>query len=350
MPHEDIYPYMPTENGWHPDPLDTRDISIEEVLGAPQSLPAEYDVINEKLGGVFRVKDQQSSLSCVGQTFAELKQILDSIDLDKSVDLSAVFIYSRIYLARVGGGAFLRDAAQLLIDTGVCEEILNKSNPIDETTARIVNSSQTVLENARKYKAKGFVTVSPNVNVIKQAILNGNGMATSSNITQSGWGGNAVKNNGGFVKMPQPGEAVQGHAYLFTGWSDSRQAFQLLNHWSELWGIKGRAWLRYSDIGWLGNGWTILDIPTGLLDARRNMYNLRRHPSSPNEVFAVSGNVWRHITNFQTLELGNKEPDRYWIVPLNSSGDLDPNLIPVASQDEMATMVEADEILILPKD
>lgn len=48
--------------------------------------------------------------------------------------------------------------------------------------------------------------------------------------------------------MNPTGNPLGGHAYLLIGYSKSRHAFRMINSWSQGWGDKGKAWLRYGDL------------------------------------------------------------------------------------------------------
>lgn len=66
--------------------------------------------------------------------------------------------------------------------------------------------------------------------------------------------------------LPEPDQAVGGHAYAVDGYSDRRKAFRIHNSWGPTWGNNGHAWLRYSYIKGLedDNGdfeaWRTLDV------------------------------------------------------------------------------------------
>jgi len=79
-----------------------------------------------------------------------------------------------------------------------------------------------------------------------------------------------------------------------------------------------------------------------LTKKNNDMYTLIRHPEKTGEVYALKGNVVRHIANFQTLQLGDKEPDRFWI--WNKAE------ISIATASDWSKYIEADEIHLDPKD
>lgn len=341
------FPYEPGQHGCKPDLLDTRDIPLSAIppLFAPEELPASY---TDPAFAALKVEDQNGSSSCVGQTFSKYAEALDYYDNEHNpADLSAKFLYSRIALP--GGGAYLRDACKVLSEQGCAPEALDPSYPADEARMTAKATAPEVVSGALRYKIRSFALVPNTVPDIKRGIFEGHAVGIGSNVNGNGWGYNAVKNRRGFVTMPKPDETYGGHAYLLIGWDDTKTcpdgtkgAFRGRNSWGTGWGLNGDFWLSYSDVSYLFTGWTIVDLPDELIDNARTLYQLVRDPNNPKEVYAVAGTVARHIANRQTLELGNAEPDRYWVVP---AGD-----IPTMPLAEWQTITKAAEVHLDPAD
>lgn len=122
--------------GLVPDTKDERDLKFEDVLGAGPVMTDEewrqgFDIEKElKLKIPF--KNQQSSLSCVGQGFAYQLGVLNAKETGKYDETSAKAIYSQIFLQ--GGGAQLRDAAKLAVNWGALLETQLRSQREDGTT------------------------------------------------------------------------------------------------------------------------------------------------------------------------------------------------------------------------
>jgi C1A family cysteine protease len=328
---------IPKFSGFLPDPIDLRDIPLGLAIG-DITLPFKYDALE---GMTLKVEDQNGSSSCVAQTFSKYAEVLNSYETHQFADLSAKFIYSRIYLPTTGG-AYLRDACKVLTNLGVSPEYLDPSYPATEERMRQIETEPMVLSSAKVYKAKSYVQVVNDLSELKKAIYSGKGIGIGANVGQIGWGYQAVKNNGGYVTMPQSGEEYGGHAFYIHAYDDENQRFTLLNSWSKNWGLDGHAYLRYNDVGWLYSGWTIVDAPNDLINTAKDMYNLIRNPNKPTEVYALTGNIVRHIANLQTLKLGDKEPDRFW--------KWEGVEIPTAILNDWNTYMETDEIHIDPKD
>lgn len=328
---------IPIKSGLIQDEVDSRDILLGSVVG-DIPLPSKYDVLE----GITKIKieDQNGSSSCVAQAGSKYAEVLNFKETSEWMDLSAKFAYSRIHFDI--GGARLRDFCKLLTDTGICPEYLDPSYPSDENRMRIVDNDPMVLDSAKVYKCKSYVGVPTNLDLFKRAIYAGNGLFTGSNVSQGGWGFDAVRNSGGYVRPPITGETWDGHAIYIHAYDDELQRFSFINSWSASWGINGKGYFRYSDVGWLFYGWTIVDAPNNLINQAKDMYNLIRDPNKPSEVYALTGQVIRHIANLQTLKLGDTEPDRYWVWEGKD--------IPVALKIDWDKYALADEIHLDPKD
>lgn len=341
------YPYKPGQHGLLPDLPDSRNIMLGAVLGAPGAMPAKYSIFDQVPG--LKAEDQNGSLSCVGQTFSKYSEILNFKETGKLVDLSAKWVYSRIRLP--GGAAYLMDGAKQAV-AGICTEALDPSYPNTEAALSVRNEDPKAAASARIYKGKAYVSVPNTVASFKQAIMEGHGCPTGMNVSLQSWGQSAVHAHKGWVVPPGPNDQAAGHAFLLGDWDDTitspidgqQGAFRLLNSWGQYWGTNGRAWIGYNHAAWLFGGWTILDAPNEIISDAKSMYNLRRAPGDPNEIYAIGGGARRHIVNLQTLQLGNVAPDRYWVWDGTAAG------IPVATAAEWAATVPAGEILILPNE
>jgi hypothetical protein len=282
-----------------------------------------------------KVENQNGSLSCVGQSFAKYAEILEKIETNGFKDLSAKFIYSRIYLPQ--GGSYLRDAAGVVCDLGVSEESLDPSYPNDEQSMRVKNVKPDVLDNALTYKAKGYASIwhKDNVEIVKQAIYQNKGVVASFYGSDGGW-------QKALVTPPKPGQSVWGHAVYLIGW-DEQNRILFLNSWGEGWGNKGIGILHpdYWTGGYAFSLWTLTDLPDNWR-AITQMYKLVKNPENSGEIYAINNGAKRHIANYQTLVLGAKQLDKQWQWQTGQE-------IPTATSAEWA-LPTADEIHIDPAD
>lgn len=261
-------PYKGGERAAIPDTPDNRDFIVDEILGAPV-LPAEYDVIQE-VGGV-KVESQGASLSCIGQSVSKYAEVLDRLENPSKADLSAKFIYSRIFQPQ--GGASIRDAFKLWQKLGDCEEVLDPSysqlNALGEAEMRIVNNDPSVLANALIYRIETYATLWHNYNteLIKQTIYQNHGAICGFYGTNVDWS----KRDGlptGVVTPPSPNENPNNywaHGVFLCGWSiiQGREYIKFINSWGKNWGDNGYGYI-HPDY-WNGYDafslWTAVDMP-----------------------------------------------------------------------------------------
>jgi len=108
--------------GAFPDPEDENDYEYEPVLGGvskPVDWEKGYD-IEKELDIIIPIKDQNGSSSCVGMGWSYYVGILDAVENGHYSETSAKAIYSQIFLKN--GGAYLRDAAKLIVNWGSLRE------------------------------------------------------------------------------------------------------------------------------------------------------------------------------------------------------------------------------------
>ncbi|MDE1866131.1 MAG: C1 family peptidase [Thaumarchaeota archaeon] len=315
------------------DKLDDRDYQYEQLFGAVQ-LPNEYNVFDEV--GTPKVENQGSSSSCTSQAWSKYMEVLNYFDEKKSVDLSAKFIYSRIF--QPAGGASIRDGAALAVSTGTCKENLDPSyesgNPPTEAYMRQINASPIDIADAVHYEAKSYATIaSKDVEVIKQAIYQNKGVVSGFVGDNAGW----VASDG-IVRPPANNDWA--HCVFLAGWKKigGKDYIILLNSWSERWGVGGFGYVHpdyWTNPSWSFNIWTLIDKPNNNF-----MYTLQRDPLAKTEVFAVIGTTKRHIGNYYTLSQGKGVEWDY----------TDVASIPFADPTAFAGLTEGAEIIFTPHD
>jgi len=319
-------PYGIGKSGAYEDLPDNRDVPFDLIFSAV-SLPVSYDTIDE-IGGI-KVENQGSSQSCVAQSFSKYAEVLEKIEKNQFTDLSAKFIYSRIFVPQ--GGAQIRDGAKIVSTFGVTKEEYDPSYPAEETRMRERNNELSVLEDALVHKSSGYVTIwhKEDVEIIKQAIYQNKGVVSGFIGSNEGW-------QTEIVRPPKSGESEWGHAVYLIGW-DNQNRIKFLNSWGEGWGNNGKGTIDPSY--WQVGGktfslWTLADLPDDW-QQQTKMYKLVRNPDNNLEVFAINNGAKRHIANKQTLVLGSQEPDKLWIwqegqeIPIASAVEFN---IPEASE------------------
>lgn len=195
---------------------DDRDLKYEEVLGASAPFTEEdwkrgFD-IEEKLNFKLPIKNQWSSLSCVGQAYSYYVAILNLVETGKYDEASAKAIYSQIHLPN--GGAYFRDGAKLIVDFGALLERIVASHKADGSvdeefmrstdwiTPEIVKMAEIL--QAKDYRSIGGFTM----DVFAQAIRDNWGVV----------GGVEGENNGTWSSnepRPPKGTPAWAHALYF---------------------------------------------------------------------------------------------------------------------------------------
>lgn len=242
--------------GCIPDKPDERDYKFEEVMGA-SPLPAQYNVLDE-LPFKLKVGDQNGSSSCVAQAVSKYAEILNYFDEKKQVDLSAKFIYSRIYQPQ--GGASIRDGIARMTTLGTCRDEMDPSydngNPPSEEYIRKTNDSLEVINDAKVYKGKEYRSLfTRDIENIKRAIYEGKGVVSGFQGNNEGW-----QATDGIVYPPANPE--WGHCILLIGWTLDNKIIGF-NSWSENWGLKGQFYVSpdYWTSPYIFSLWTLIDAP-----------------------------------------------------------------------------------------
>ena len=157
-------------NGCVPNKKDSRDITLGDIVMAgvytpdPNAPTWEVGFDNEIKYGKLKREHQGGSSSCVGQGWSKYAEMLNLIEEKHADDLSAKDIYSQIFLP--DWGAYLRDGAKVIVNSGVCEEKLISSyladgSPPNEEFMRQRPSPLPAgyEENRKTYKSLKYVSL-----------------------------------------------------------------------------------------------------------------------------------------------------------------------------------------------
>ncbi len=154
--------YRKHYNGCRPNIPDSRDITLGNIAYIPDPKCPTYEqgFSNEKKYGRLIRDHQGSSLSCCGQGWSKYLEMLNLIETNKTLNLSAKDIYSQIYLP--DGGSYIRHGAKLAVKSGCCEEAFIPSYPQenvnpDEDFMREKKQTPESKKNALIYQPNLFV-------------------------------------------------------------------------------------------------------------------------------------------------------------------------------------------------
>jgi len=255
-------------NGVYRDGHDGRDRLFSDYLkiyerafgSKPFDWENGYDV-EKYLGFKLPIKNQQNSLSCVGQGSSYYKQLYEYYLKRVSKEKSAKSVYSQIFLPQ--GGAWLRDAMRLICDYGInLEEDVPSYQYGDNVPEEFIrdkswmNYSMTkkakYYANSSYYRIDGF-----SIDDFAKAIEIGKGALIA-----------VTGNNNGtwYSKFPKPPtddipqSELWGHAVVAVGalMIDNKKYIKIKNSWGNIgengYQYLGEEWFT-SDGKWIFNPW-----------------------------------------------------------------------------------------------
>src|ERR1035437_4209167 len=121
--------YMIDLSQFHNDakikPVDFRDYRLENIPALAAILPPVFSLRNK----IAEIKNQGTSSSCVAQATAYYVQLLNFLETNTQVEMSARDIYSLIHLP--GGGAYIADAFKKITQSGCVVEAEAPSHASD---------------------------------------------------------------------------------------------------------------------------------------------------------------------------------------------------------------------------
>lgn len=236
----------------HPDP---RNYKYEELVCAAALTPFDWEAgfTVESRAGELYVDNQGSSSSCTSQAWSKYKTVLDVIETDSMVELSAKDIYSRIF--QQSGGAYIMDGAKLLKNRGVCKESSNSSyengKPPSEPFMREI--IETPAEEVSEYGAKSYAFTTHNdIEWIAQMIRDNNGVVTGFTGDNAGWA---------FADIKPTNSPKWAHCVYLVGacMRNGKKAIKFINSWGKDWGDNGYGYFYADSLGNMFDIWTLVD-------------------------------------------------------------------------------------------
>lgn len=193
--------------------------------------------------------------SCVGWASAyAARTILHSRATGQNPNQTAfspAYLYNQIRLSGCEG-AYMVEAMKSMSQNGA---IPFKEFGYDDSDCSRVPNSQEIQE-GRQYRIKGYnrLTVGasdykPDILAIKQNLAQGAPVVIGMMVGGSFMSGMLGRDMWHPTESDYSMRGFGGHAMCVIGYDDNREggAFQLMNSWSEDWGNKGIAWIRYPD-------------------------------------------------------------------------------------------------------
>ena len=269
------------------------------ALGAVAAPVVDWDKgfdVEEQFGFEITQKDQDGSLSCVGQTTAGLGQVINFIQDGEKEEKSAKYIYEQIYLP--SGGAYLDAGASVAVRTGFALEkdysSYNNGLPPSEDFMRKAGITNELRAKAEKYESeKYFYIAANNIDEAAFAIQAHGAIILGATGSNPGWGT-------GDIRPPKAGETLWGHAFLGKGFKkvSGMKKLKFQNSWGS-WGYQGDGWVG-EDYFASGNMYT----PIVLVDKKfmANLIKLVKIPTDP-LVYVFGADGMYHPIPFEFLVL-----------------------------------------------
>jgi C1A family cysteine protease len=225
--------------------LDANHPAMQALMAAP-SLPASVDLRS----GFSEPFDQGRLGSCTGQALVGAVLFDLKKQGQKKPDMrSVLYLYwqERKLEGKIGqdAGATLTSGIKVLHSLGVCRESLwpyDISTYTNTPTAAMDADAATCKDTDSDPIHTDSVDI--DISVIKGILSQSCPIVGGIRIYES-FESFSVRLTGN-VPMPKQGEKlIGGHAVVFAGYDDSKQAFLMRNSWGTSWGIGGYFWLPY---------------------------------------------------------------------------------------------------------
>ncbi|MBK7148866.1 MAG: C1 family peptidase [Bacteroidetes bacterium] len=217
--------------------------SIAGICRKP--LPAVVD-LSQKLPPVGSQGDQQSCVGwAVGYASRSYYLLKESRGMS-NVYISPAFIFNSLN-GQKNQPIYIKNALNLLVDTGACTLQSMPYNPADYTT----RPGPKQIEEARQYRIETYRKIdlkNNSVNNLKAELANDNTVICALNYQlEYDLDGNMRPRPSPYLWERKKIRPLKGHAIVLVGYNDSLQAFKFMNSAGDTWGDQGYGWIRYQD-------------------------------------------------------------------------------------------------------
>lgn len=235
-------------------PYDIRDYKYNAPRGA-FDWKEGYD-ITKVIGRDLVTKDQNGSGSCGGQAWSYYGEVLEAIATGTYEPRSARWIYAHTRVP--SGGSWGRDNCDFVIKNGFAEEADAPSYddgvpPTESFMAKVPTLSKTGIERAEISRALSYLRVTPDIDIVAQAIADNHGCV----LTVEGEDNGTWRSN-----YPKPPKVKAWAHYVYAGkvkMIREKKYIGIKNSWGLLVGDRGWQWIGedYFTTGNVREAWTL---------------------------------------------------------------------------------------------
>jgi len=263
MNKQPIIEYL-TGEGAYPDEPDGRDLFIATAGQSKVDWEKGFDIYHN-LDLELEIKNQGSSLSCVGQAVAYYAEVLQYIEVADEVEpedyreFSAKSIYAQIRLPE-RGGSYLRDGVKTMVDYGINSEDVVESGSIEDVYLDKGFLTKENIAEAKIYQSEKFYMTAHynDIDAVAEAIEVGNGAIIGF------WGSNSGMQTAFITPPPEDySERIWGHAVYGCGFLiiNGKKYIKFVNSWGKSWGEKGFGYISedYFKAKRVFSPWTLID-------------------------------------------------------------------------------------------
>jgi len=183
--------------------------------------------------------------SCVGWATASVKnyhynRAMGFADEADKMRFSPSFVYNSIRLSDCANGSYMIDAAEFIKETGILPLSEFPYDPDDEE-ACLESPSSSDISAAAEYRIDDFRKVDKeNLSELKQWIRDGHPIFAAISVDDE------FMYISDSTVYDDAESSPYGHAVVFAGFDNDKEAFLLYNSWGTDWGYNGTAWIKFS--------------------------------------------------------------------------------------------------------
>ncbi|QFY41977.1 C1 family peptidase [Candidatus Methylospira mobilis] len=224
-----------------------RDISPPESVLAPE---ADLSAMFPKPGNQGKQNSCVAWATAYTRSYHEARKQGGSKPSDPEHIFSPAFIYNQVKVGGCDSGSSISESLGLMKKAGVATEAVF---PYEENNCSRLPDDRA-LTDASHFRIDGWKKLdTQEIDDIKGQIIAGNPVIFGMYVSDSF---DRLRGDQVYDDLTSPRTGA--HVVVLVGYSETRQAFKLLNSWGENWGDKGMGWISYGALKkWAENAFVI---------------------------------------------------------------------------------------------